>query len=177
MLKRPIPDSKHRQRLSHHLRWCARSEQRGCHPGEGADSVVRRPSLALAGCDDKPAVLVDVRLSRSRRGTTAFVVNPLPDGTTDIGCRYDEQTKLSAAGEYTFVIGTELQRAAIEQIPDVTFLPFSSAQPTALYVLLLRNMLVNSAFALPIQQVPQDANPASAAAVLGEYYPKAVNAL
>jgi hypothetical protein len=35
-------------------------------------------------------------------------------------------------------------------------------------------MLVNSAFALPIQQVPQDANPASAAAVLGAYYPKAV---
>jgi hypothetical protein len=61
------------------------------------------------------------------------VVNPLPDGTTDIGCRYDEQTKLSAAGEYTFVIGTESQRAAIEQMPDVTFLPFSSAQPTALY--------------------------------------------
>jgi hypothetical protein len=71
-------------------------------------------------------------------------------------------------------MGTESQRAAIEQIPDVTFLPFSSAQPTALYVLLLRNMLVNSAFALPIQQVPQDANPASAAAVLSAYYSKAV---
>ncbi len=41
-------------------------------------------------------------------------------------------------------------------------------------VLLLRNMLVNSAFALPIQQVPQDANRASAAAVLGAYYSKAV---
>jgi len=38
---------------------------------------------------------------------------------------------------------TESQRAAIEQIPDVTFLPFSSAQPTAIYVLLLRDMLVN----------------------------------
>jgi len=35
-------------------------------------------------------------------------------------------------------------------------------------------MLVNSPFALPIQKVPQDANPASAAAVLGAYYPKAV---
>ena len=43
---------------------------------------------------------------------------------------------------------------------------------------LLRNMLVNSPFALPIQKVPQkvpqDANPASAADVLGAYYPKAV---
>jgi hypothetical protein len=38
----------------------------------------------------------------------------------------------------------------------------------------MRNMLVNSAFGFPIQQVPQDANPASAAAVLGVYYPKAV---
>jgi hypothetical protein len=97
-------------------------------------------------------------------GLLPLVVNPLPDGTTDVGCRYDGQTKLDAASRYTFVIGTESQRAAIEQIPDVTFLPFSSAQPTALYVLLMRNMLVNSAFGLPIQQVPQDANPASAAA-------------
>ena len=102
------------------------------------------------------------------------MVNRLPDGTTDVGCRYDEQTKLNAVGQYTFVIGTESQRAAIEQIPGVTFLPFSSSQPTAPYVLFLRNRLVNSAFAFPIQQVPQDANPASAAAVLGAYYPKAV---
>jgi hypothetical protein len=50
----------------------------------------------------------------------------------------------------------------------------SSAQPTALYVPSLRNMLVNSAFGFPIQQVPQDGNPASTAAVLGAYYPKAV---
>jgi hypothetical protein len=39
---------------------------------------------------------------------------------------------------------------------------------------LMRNMLVNSAFGFPIQQVPQDANPASAVAALGRYYPKAV---
>jgi hypothetical protein len=106
-------------------------------------------------------------------GLLPLVVNPLPDGTTDVGCRDDEQTKLNAAGFYTYVIGTESQGAAIEQIPGVTFLPFSSAQPTALYVLLMRNMLVNSAFGFPIEQVPQDANPGSAAAVLGAYYPKA----
>lgn len=103
-----------------------------------------------------------------------LVVNHLPDGTTDLGCRYDHQAKLNAAGQYTFVIGAESQRAAIEQIPGVTFLPLSSAQPPALYLLLLRNMLVNSAFAFPIQQVPKDGNPASAVAALGAYYPKAV---
>jgi hypothetical protein len=106
-------------------------------------------------------------------GLLPLVVNPLPDGTSDLGCRYDEQTKLDASGRYTFVIGTESQRAAIEQIPGVTFVPFSSAQPTALYVLFMRNMLVNGASGFPIQQVPQDANPSSAAAVLGAYYPKA----
>lgn len=110
-------------------------------------------------------------------GRLPLVVNRLPDGTTDLECRYDDQTKLNAANEYTFVIGTESQRAAIEQIPGVTFLPFSSSQPTAVYVLFLRNMLVNSTFALPLQQVQQDANPASAAAVFGAYYPKALNAL
>jgi hypothetical protein len=125
-----------------------------------------------------PAAMTDVRYWSMcvylGAGLLPLVANPLPDGTRDVGCRYDEQTKLNAAGQYTFVIGTESQRVAIEQIPDVTFLPFSSAQPTALYVLLLRNMLVNSAFGFPIQQVPQDGNPASAAAVLGASYPKAV---
>jgi len=103
-----------------------------------------------------------------------MVANPLPDGTTDLGCRYDQQAKLNAAGQYTFVIGTESQRAAIEQIPGMTLLPLSSVQSPALYLLLLRNMLVNSTFAFPIQQVPQDGNAASAVAALGAYYPRAV---
>jgi len=125
-----------------------------------------------------PAAMTDMRYWSmcvyQAAGLLPLVVNHLPDGTTDVGCRYDEQTRLDTAGRYTYVIGTESQRAAIEQIPGVTFLPFSSDQPTGLYVLLMRNMLVSSAFALPIQQVPQDASPASAASVLGAYYPKAV---
>ena len=127
-----------------------------------------------------PAAMTDLRYwslcAYPDLGTAGLplVVNPLPDGTTDLGCRYDQQAKLNSAGQYTFVIGTESQRAAIEQVPGVTFVPLSSAHPSGLYLLLLRDMLVNKAFAFPIQQVPQDGNPASAVAALGAYYPKAI---
>lgn len=106
-----------------------------------------------------------------------LVVNSLPDGTTDRGCRDDEQTKLNASSEYTFVIGSESQRAAIERVPGVTFMPLSSSPTASLYLLGMRNMLVNSAFGFPIQQVPQDGNPASAKAILGGYYPRAATCL
>ena len=74
-----------------------------------------------------------------------LVVNQLPGGGTDYGCRPDEATKLNSEGYYTYVVGTEAQRAAIEQIPGVTFLPFSTSDPTTPSVLLLRNMLVSNA--------------------------------
>jgi hypothetical protein len=142
--------------------------------------VVIQGKAPIATTGDRPApwpaATTDVRYWSMcvylGAGLLPLVVNHLPDATTDVGCRYDAQTKLNAAGQYTFVIGTESQRGAIEQIAGVTFLPFSSAQPTALYVLLIRNP--NALFTSPIQQVPPDGNPASAAAVLGAYYPKAV---
>jgi hypothetical protein len=71
-----------------------------------------------------------------------------------------------------FVVGTEAQRAAIERIPGATFLPFSTAQPTTTSVLLLRDMLVNPGFAEAIQNVPENASAALAAAVMGPYYPR-----
>lgn len=58
------------------------------------------------------------------------VVNTLPDGTTDYGCRADDATKTNASEDYTYAIGDETQRAAIERVPGVTFLPFSSTQST-----------------------------------------------
>jgi hypothetical protein len=76
-------------------------------------------------------------------------------------------------GYYTFVVGTEAQRAAIAQIPGATFLPFSTAQPTTEHLLLLRNMLVNPGFAEAVQNAPANGNPASAAAAMGPYYPRA----
>lgn len=102
-----------------------------------------------------------------------LVVNQLPDGTTDFGCRADEATALSPDGYYTYVVGTEAQRAEIEAVPGVTFLPLSTADPTTTQVLLLRNMLANSSFAQAIQNVPQDGSPLSAQEVMGPYYPQA----
>jgi hypothetical protein len=102
-----------------------------------------------------------------------LVVNQLPDGGVDYGCRHDSQVALDWRGDYTFVVGTEAQRAAIEQIPGATFLPFSTAQPTTTVDLLLRYIVVNPDFAEAIQNVPENGSAASAAAVMGPYYPRA----
>ncbi len=90
----------------------------------------------------------------------------------DYGCRYDRQVALDNTGYYTFVIGTEAQRAAIEQNPGVTFLPLSSAQPYQRYKLNLRHMLAVPDFHSAIQDVPANGISASAAAVMGAYYPR-----
>jgi hypothetical protein len=102
-----------------------------------------------------------------------LVANQLPGGQIDYGCRYDSQAAVDHHGYYTFVVGTEAQRPAIERIPGATFLPFSATQPTTPHVLLLRDMLASPGFAEAVQNVPQNDNPASAAAVMGPYYPRA----
>jgi hypothetical protein len=101
-----------------------------------------------------------------------LVANTLPGGGTDYGCRADEATRLNAAGDYAYVIGSESQRAAISRVPGVTFLPFSTTHPTGLYLLALRNVLVSSSFAHSPQGVTQANDPAAAAAVMGPYYPR-----
>lgn len=100
------------------------------------------------------------------------VVNTLPSGQTDYGCRSDDATARDAAGDYTYVIGTEAQRAAIERVPGVTFLPLAADQTTPLYVLLLRNTLVSPAFRYSMANVTRTGDPAAAAAVMGAYYPR-----
>ena len=100
------------------------------------------------------------------------VSNILPDGSVDYGCRYDDQVKLDQDGYYTFVVGREDQRTAVEVIPNATFLPLSASNPIQMYKLNLRNMLANAAFAQAIQNVPSDGRPTSAAAVMGAYYPR-----
>ena len=102
-----------------------------------------------------------------------LVVNPLPDGATDYGCRDDAQTALDRHGDYTYVVGTEAQRAAIEAIRGATFVPFSTAQPATTHVLLLRNMLPSPDFAAAVQNVPPGSGAAGAAQVMGPYYPRA----
>jgi hypothetical protein len=100
-----------------------------------------------------------------------IVANKLPGGGTDYGCRADEATRLNAAGDYTYVIGSESQRAAISRIAGVTFLPFSTAHPSGLYILGLRNTLVSASFKYSPQDITQANDPAAAAAVMGPYYP------
>jgi hypothetical protein len=100
------------------------------------------------------------------------VANPLPGGMVDYGCRFDHQVALDQDGYYSLVIGTEAQRAAIERIPGVTFLPLSAVDPTQAYKLNLRYMLANPAFAEAVQDAPADGRSASAAAVMGAYYPR-----
>jgi hypothetical protein len=100
------------------------------------------------------------------------VVNTAADGTLDYGCRYDDNTKLDLTGYYTYVVGTEAQRAQIEATPGVTFLPLSASQPTAPHLLLLRNLLPVDAFTKSVQSVPVGSTPAQANAVMGGYYPQ-----
>jgi hypothetical protein len=104
---------------------------------------------------------------------TPVVVNRLPDGKVDEACRYDSQVTLDQDGYYTIVVGTEAQSASIEGIPGATFLPFSTAEPTQLYKLNMRNMLPSPDFHNAIQNVPANGNPSSAAAAMGPYYPRA----
>jgi hypothetical protein len=102
-----------------------------------------------------------------------LVANKLPGGGTDYGCRADEATRLNAAGYYTYVIGSESQRAAISRVPGVTFLPFSTAHPDGPYLLALRYLLVSPSFTHSPQNVTQADDPAAVAAVMGAYYPRA----
>jgi hypothetical protein len=96
---------------------------------------------------------------------------PVVVNGTDPGCRSDDETTLDASGYYTYVVGTEAQRAQIEAIPGVTFVPFSADRPHTPHILLLRNML-GDAFPQSVQNVP-DMTAASAKQVMGEYYPVA----
>jgi hypothetical protein len=106
-------------------------------------------------------------------GKVPTVANTLPGGGTDYGCRADEAPRLNAAGDYTYVIGSESQRAAIIRVPGVTFLPFSATQASRVYLLILRNMLVSGSFAHSPQGITQTEDPAAAAAVMGPCYPRA----
>ncbi len=107
-------------------------------------------------------------------GTDPVVVNHLPGGQTDLGCRADDATKLNSSGAYTYVIGTEVQRATIERVPGVTFLPLSLAQPSPpFYLLVMRYILANPSFTSAPQNVVQTGSAQAAAQTMGEYYPHA----
>jgi hypothetical protein len=107
-------------------------------------------------------------------GADPVVVNHLPSGQTDLGCRADDATKLSADGTYTYVIGTEAQRATIDRVAGATFLPLSLAQPAApLYLLAMRYTLVSPSFGSAPQSIAQTESSPAAARTMGAYYPHA----
>jgi len=107
-------------------------------------------------------------------GTDPVVVNHLPGGETDLGCRADDATKLSAGGTYTYVIGTESQRTTTERVAAVTFLPRPLAQPAApLYLLAMRYTLANPSFDFAPQNVVQTGSAPATAQTTGAYYPHA----
>ncbi len=124
-----------------------------------------------------PAANVDVRYWSMCIGlataTLPTVMNAVSGGGTDAGCRADDQTKLDASGDYTYVLGTEAQRAAIEAIPGATFLPFSAAKPGVTHILIFREFLASPGLASAVQKVSQDRDPAATAAVMGAFYPRA----
>lgn len=123
-----------------------------------------------------PAPRVDIRYWSMciGAGTSRLptVVNKLPGGRLDYGCRADEQTKVNADGDYTYVIGSEAQQAAISRVTGATFLPFADNQTTPLYLLWLRNELVNPDFTQSAQAVTQPDDAAAAATAMGPYYPR-----
>jgi hypothetical protein len=141
------------------IRGKAPTSSRGSHPVQWPDPAVDMRYWSM--CDNLLS------------GLRPVVVNQLPDGRTDYGCRYDAETRLDRSGYYTYVVGTESQRAAIDKVPGATFIPFSAADPTTTHLLLLRNMLVSPNFAQAIQNVPANSSAATAAAVMGPYYPRA----
>lgn len=100
------------------------------------------------------------------------VINTLPNGQADYGCRSDENTLTDSAGDYTYVIGAESQRTAIDGVPGATFLPFATNQTSPYYILGLRDMLVAPGFTQSAQSIVQASDPAAAAAAMGPYYPR-----
>ena len=150
-------------------------------PGNGDVLVIRgKAPTASGGSHPSPswqAPHTDLRYwslcNYVATSTIPLVANSLPGGKTDYGCRYDSQVTLDRRGYYTLVVGTEDQPAAIDRIPGATFLPFSATQPTITHVLLLRDMLADPDFAQAVQNIPADATPATAASVMGPYYPNA----
>ncbi|MCF2129591.1 hypothetical protein L1I79_24650 [Strepomyces sp. STD 3.1] len=105
-------------------------------------------------------------------GPGAVVANPLPDGTESLGCRADFDTELSENGTYTYVVGTEEQREAIEKVPGATFLPLSAATPTDKHLLILRNMVASAGFDQAIHRVPPGSGATATAEAMGPYYPR-----
>lgn len=95
------------------------------------------------------------------------VVKPYPV----TGCVRDDQLELDGAGYYTVVVGGLLDQPLSMHWRRDNWIPWSTLFPLRDHLLLLRNMVEQDGFNRSAMDVPQDYNPASAAAVMGDYYP------
>jgi hypothetical protein len=139
-------------------------------PTNGDVTVVHGKAPTQSGGQEPvtwPSSEADVRYWSMCNNT---MTNPYP--VVEDGCLTDDQTVLDENGYYTYVIGTEEQRAQLEAIPGVNFIPTSSTDPEATHKLVLRNMLPSEEFAEAITSAPEESTPEEAAGVMGEYYPQ-----
>jgi hypothetical protein len=95
-------------------------------------------------------------------------------GTTpDPGCRTNVDSKL-LDGQYTYVVGREDQRAAIEALPwpGITFIPFSTRYAKNTHTLILRNMVPADSFSESITKLSTGVLPEQVGIAMGAYYPR-----
>lgn len=103
------------------------------------------------------------------------VLNTLPDGSTDPGCRADNETTVNKKGRYHYVVARERQQRLVERWRSATFVPSANRERRLRELLILRNMLPASNFSRAAANAPQDDSPASAAKAMKAYYPRAVS--
>ncbi len=104
------------------------------------------------------------------------VINKISKAVTYEGCATNVDQGVVAGGYYTFVVGREDQRRAVEslRLPGVTFLPLSLRFPEHMHALVLRNMLPGIGFSQSTTRVDADSGlPSDAAEQMGAYYPTA----
>lgn len=103
------------------------------------------------------------------------IINTLPNGGQDVGCRADSQTTLDSKGRYTYVVAAQSQKRAVSRFDDVTFIPTSKKYKRFREVLIFRNMLSNPNFRRSALNAPQNRSAAGAAKAMGKYYPRTVS--
>lgn len=103
------------------------------------------------------------------------IINNLPGGKQDLGCRADNETKLDRQGRYTYVVASQAQKQAVSRWKKTTFLPTSIKSSKTREVLILRNMLSNPSFTQSAMNAPQNASSEDAATAMGAYYPRAIS--
>lgn len=103
------------------------------------------------------------------------VLNALPNGATDPGCRADNETTVNARGRYNYVVARERQQQVVERWRSATFVPTANRERRLRELLILRNMLPAPDFARSAASAPQNDSPAAAAKAMRAYYPRAVS--